>query len=71
MEDSFPQATQKSHHPSSHHKIFIYIKSFTEFDCPFVAVLGVCSNQGTCDESTGTCICDEGFHGQVCLGNAF
>ena len=42
---------------------------FTEFDCPSVGPLGVCSNQGTCDDSTGTCICDEGFEGNVCLGN--
>ena len=28
-----------------------------------------CSNQGTCDVvSTGTCICDSGFQGDMCQG---
>ena len=39
-----------------------------EFDCPSIPVLGVCSNQGTCDDTTGTCTCDEGFQGIQCLG---
>ena len=29
---------------------------------------GGCSNQGICDVSTGTCTCDQGFHGVVCQG---
>ena len=37
----------------------------TEFDCPGD---GDCSNQGTCDESSGTCVCDEGFEGDMCQG---
>ena len=37
----------------------------TEFDCPGD---GDCSNQGTCDESSGTCLCDEGFEGDMCQG---
>ena len=27
-----------------------------------------CSNQGTCDVSTGTCNCDSGFQGDMCQG---
>ena len=38
----------------------------TEFDCPGDST---CSNQGACDDSTGTCICDAGFEGNVCQGN--
>ena len=37
----------------------------TEFDCPGD---GDCSNQGACDESSGTCVCDEGFEGDMCQG---
>ena len=37
----------------------------TEFDCPGD---GDCSNQGTCDESSGTCVCNEGFEGDMCEG---
>ena len=29
---------------------------------------GNCSNQGMCDFSTGTCVCDSGFQGVVCQG---
>ena len=38
------------------------------FDCPGD---GTCSNQGTCDGKTGTCVCFEGFErlSGVCLGN--
>ena len=45
--------------------MFLFSK---EFDCPSIPVLGVCSNQGTCDDTTGTCTCDEGFQGFQCLG---
>ena len=51
--------------------IFVFSSS-KEFDCPSVPVLGVCSNQGTCDDTTGTCICNEGFTSFQCLGeNSF
>ena len=40
--------------------------SSIEFDCPGD---GLCSNQGTCDDTTGSCICSEGFQGSVCKGN--
>ena len=32
---------------------------------------GTCSNQGTCNFSTGTCACNEGFQGDKCQGNIF
>ena len=38
---------------------------FPEFDCP---VDGTCSDQGSCDDSTGTCVCNEGFEGATCEG---
>ena len=38
----------------------------TEFDCPGD---GMCSNQGTCDDITGTCICDTGVDGNICQCN--
>ena len=28
----------------------------------------MCSNQGTCDDSIGSCICNEGFEGNICEG---
>ena len=36
-----------------------------EFNCPGD---GTCSNQGTCDDTTGICICDAGFEGLMCQG---
>ena len=30
-----------------------------------------CSNQGICDVSNGTCICDPGFQGEMCQGKNF
>ena len=38
-----------------------------EFDCPGD---GTCSNQGTCDDSTGTCVCFQGFEriSGICKG---
>ena len=30
-----------------------------------------CSNQGTCDVSNGTCVCDSGFQGDMCQGKIF
>ena len=43
---------------------------FIEFDCPGD---GTCSNQGTCDDTTGTCVCFAGFERSsgICQGNAF
>ena len=29
---------------------------------------GSCSNEGNCDETTGTCICNFGFEGSECEG---
>ena len=44
----------------------LYIILFwTEFDCPGD---GTCSNQGTCDDSTGTCECNVGYEGNTCQG---
>ena len=37
-----------------------------EFDCPGD---GLCSNQGTCNDIIGSCICNEGFEGTTCTGN--
>ena len=39
---------------------------FPEFDCP---IDGTCSGQGTCDDTTGTCVCNEGYEGVICKGN--
>ena len=38
------------------------------FDCPGD---GTCSSQGTCDGTTGTCVCFEGFERSsgICKGN--
>ena len=36
---------------------------FTDLQCPGD---GTCSNQGTCDVSSGTCDCDSGFLGAMC-----
>ena len=30
---------------------------------------GTCSNQGICDVSTGNCVCNSGFQGDMCQGN--
>ena len=30
-----------------------------------------CSNQGTCDVPTGTCVCNSGFQGDMCQGKSF
>ena len=44
----------------------LYIILFwAEFDCPGD---GTCSNQGTCDDTTGTCECDFGYQGNTCQG---
>ena len=42
------------------------ILSFAEFDCPGD---GLCSNQGTCDDTIGSCVCNEGFEGNTCAGD--
>lgn len=34
-------------------------------DCPGD---GLCSNNGSCDDKTGTCICNSGFQGNMCQG---
>ena len=50
---------------------FIYFKILfsvsLEFDCPGD---GTCSNQGTCDDTTGTCVCFQGFEriSGICKG---
>ena len=36
-----------------------------EFDCPED---GLCSSQGLCDDTIGTCTCYEGFEGSTCQG---
>ena len=41
------------------------IHIFTEFDCPGGTDQG-CSNQGSCDDTTGICICNSGFEGASC-----
>ena len=38
---------------------------FSEYDCPGD---GKCSNQGTCNDATGSCICNSGFEGNTCQG---
>ena len=35
----------------------------TDMQCPGN---GTCLHRGTCNITTGTCICDSGFHGTVC-----
>ena len=39
---------------------------FTDLQCPGD---GTCSYQGLCDVSTGTCVCNSGFQGDMCQGN--
>ena len=39
---------------------------FPDFDCP---IDGTCLGQGTCDDTTGTCVCNEGYEGVICEGN--
>ena len=43
-------------------KIYFFI---SDMQCPCD---GNCSNQGICDFSTGTCVCDSGFQGDTCQG---
>ena len=31
---------------------------------------GTCSNHGTCNVTTGTCICDTNFYGATCAGDS-
>ena len=38
---------------------------FADVQCPGD---GKCSNRGTCDISTGICVCDSGFEGDMCQG---
>ena len=30
---------------------------------------GTCSSQGTCDDTIGNCVCNEGYEGDMCQGN--
>ena len=46
---------------------YIYFSS-TDMQCPGD---GSCSNQGTCDVSTGICVCNLGFEGDMCEGNVY
>ena len=41
---------------------------FTDLQCPGDSA---CSNHGTCDFSTGTCVCNSGFQGDICQGKNF
>ena len=41
---------------------------FTDLQCPGD---GACSNHGTCDGSTGNCVCNSGFQGDICQGKNF
>ena len=43
--------------------IFWMMSLLLEFICPGD---GTCSNQGTCNSSSGTCICNAGFEGNSC-----
>ena len=46
---------------------FLYLNFvLLEFDCPED---GTCSNQGVCDDTVGSCICYEGFEGNICKGD--
>ena len=45
--------------------MFWMISLLLEFTCPGD---GTCSNQGTCNSSSGTCICNAGFEGNSCQG---
>ena len=51
-------------------KGFFNIFASTEFDCPGD---GTCSDQGTCDDATGTCVCFQGFErlSGTCKGKVF
>ena len=48
-------------------KVTLKYFSLIVFDCPGD---GTCSNQGTCDGTTGTCVCFEGFErlSGICRG---
>ena len=45
----------------------IFPPTCLEFDCPGD---GTCSGKGSCNDSVGACICDTGFEGNICQGNA-
>ena len=45
------------------HRPFLF--NHIELNCPGD---GSCSNEGNCDETTGTCICNFGFEGSQCEG---
>ena len=49
----------------------VQIQNNTNFIKLLLCPEGACSNQGTCDVSTGTCICDSGFGGDMCQGKSF
>ena len=41
----------------------LWVFLFTDINCPGD---GTCSSQGTCDDATGICTCNEGFTGIDC-----
>ena len=41
-----------------------YVSKILEFICP-----GNCSNAGSCDTSSGQCLCNDGRHGMDCSSN--
>lgn len=45
--------------------IYLFIISWLEFNCPGD---GLCSNNGICDSTSGSCVCNEGFEGNMCQG---
>ena len=49
----------------------VQIQNNTNFIKLLLCPEGACSNQGTCDVATGTCICDSGFGGDMCQGKSF
>ena len=70
-----------SSYVSSSNEILIHFQSdysvaYTGFQMEYNPISNcpgdsTCSNQGTCDMSNGTCVCDSGFQGDVCQGKNF
>ena len=68
-------------HVSSNNEILIHFQSdssvtYTGFQIEYNRIVqcpgdSACSNQGTCDVSSGTCVCDSGFQGDMCQGKNF
>ena len=66
--EDMDKIVQVSNHGRIKHYSMLFSMSYfisLEFDCP---ADGLCSNQGTCDDSIGNCICDPGFEGITCQG---